>query len=217
MIRKFPLYKILSAIHIVFFTSMLCFGLIFASASILLLPALGAAFAIGKEFLYDDLDITNSIIASYFRYLKQSLRLLRHFGVNIVLLLNLGGMLGAVRMRSLPLSIISLTFFSILLTLSLYMAGYFVFVDETFSVEEVMMAMFLKPLHAVTVMIVMVLCSYFFSGTLAAILFFMGTFFLFVLEVVVFTSMLYYKKFTGKLDEEDAFAYLVNGKKKDQK
>lgn len=217
MIRKFPLYKILSAIHIVFFTSMLCFGLIFVSGSILLLPSLGAAFKIGKDFLYDELDITNSVIASFFRYLRQSLRLLRHFGVNIVLLLNLAGMIGAARLNSLPLSVATLAIFSLLLTLSLFMVGYFVFVEEKFSTEEVMAAMLLKPLQAVTVMAVMVLCSYFFSGVLAAVLFFAGTFFLFVLEVVVFTSMLYYKKLIGKLDEEDRFAYLVNGNKEKAK
>ena len=67
MIRETPIYRILCAIHIVFFTSLLCFGTICLSGTILMVPALGASFLIGKDTLYRKLDITDSIIKTYFK------------------------------------------------------------------------------------------------------------------------------------------------------
>lgn len=214
MIRKAPFYKILSVIHIVFFTSILCFGVIFLTGTLLMLPALGAAFRVGKDLLYDELDVTNSIVALFFRYLKQALHLERFFPVSLMALLNILGIWAAARMENVLYSLVCMVILALLLTLSLYIAGYDTFAGEARSVADVVVAMFLKPLSVVTLLIVMILCVYFFSGTLAAILLFMGTFFLFVTEVVIFITMLYYLKLTEKLDEDDKYAYLVNGKRK---
>lgn len=214
MIRRAPFYKILSAIHVVFFTSILCFGVICLSGTLLLLPALGAVFRVGKDFLYDELDVTNSIVALFFRYLKQALHLERFFPVSLMVLLNLLGIWAGTRMEKVLYSLACMVILALLLTLALYIAGYDTFAGEARSVADVVVAMFLKPLSVVTILIVMILCIYFFSGTLAAILLFMGTFFLFVIEVVIFITMLYYLKMTDQLDEADKYAHLVNGKRR---
>lgn len=214
MIKKVPFYKILSAIHVVFFTSILCFGTVFVTGTLLMIPALAAAFKIGKAVLYDELDITNSIVLMYFRYLKESLRLERFVPVNLIMILNMAGMWAAAGMENTPFLIICLVMLAMLLTVSLYIAGYDTFVDHQFQLADVGVSMFIKPLSVITVLIVMILCIYFFSGVLATVLIFTGTFFLFVLEVVIFVTMLYYLDWTGRLDEEDKFAYLVLRAKK---
>lgn len=214
MMKKIPFYKILSAVHIVFFTSILCFGIIFLTGTLFLIPALGAAFRIGKMVLYDELDITNSIVRMYFRSVKESLHLEKYVPVNLLMLLNMVGMWAAIRMDAIIYFVICMVILAMLLTLSLYIAGYDTFVGQQFLLEDVGAAMFQKPLSVAAVLIVMILCIYFFSGMLAAILICMGTFFLFVLEVVIFVAMLYHLDWLGKLDEEDKFAYLILRAKK---
>lgn len=217
MIRKVPLYKILSAIHVVFFTSMLCFGITFLTGSLLALPAFGAAFLIGKDWLYDELDITNSIVRSYFSYFKRMWRLMRFFPIGLLLLLNMVGIWAASKMNLLPYTVVCMAILSILCTIMLYIVGYAVFVAEDFKIYDVILAMFVKPLSIATIFLIMLLAVYFFSGTLAIILFFMGTFFLFVIEVVIFITMLYYLKLTQQLDENEKFAYLVQREDKKEK
>lgn len=214
MMKKIPLYQILSAIHVVFFTSLLCFGLTFLSGMLLAIPAFAAAFQIGKDWMYDELDINSSIIRGYLGYFRESLRLLRFLPVSLVMVLNLAGILTATKLQSFIYAVICMAIFALLMTVALYIAGYNTFVSKEFKLLDVVIAMFLKPLTIVTIMIIMVLCTYFFSGTLAVILLLMGTFFLFVIEVVIFITMLYYLKLTKQLDEEDKFAYLVSEKRK---
>jgi hypothetical protein len=51
MMKQTPLNRIMSAVHIIFFSSLLCFGTICLSGTVLLMPALGASFLIGKDVL----------------------------------------------------------------------------------------------------------------------------------------------------------------------
>ncbi len=92
MIKKSVFYKVLSAVHIVFFTSILCFGMIFLSGSLLMVPSLCAAFQIGKAAMYEGLDITDSFVLAFFRNFKKFLGMERFVPVNLIMLLNLAGM-----------------------------------------------------------------------------------------------------------------------------
>ena len=207
MIKKSVFYKILSAVHIVFFTSILCFGIIFLSGSLLMIPSLCAAFHIGKATMYDGLDITDSIVLTFLRYFKKSLGLERFVPVNFIMLLNLAGMYFAADAGLIPACLV---IFSMLLTLCLYIAGYAVFVDDKFRLEEAAVAMLVKPLSVLSIFTAMLLLTCFFSGMIAAVLVLMGTFFLFVAELVIFLTMLKYRQMSGQLDEGDKFAYMLD-------
>lgn len=213
MIKKAPFYKILSGVHIVFFSSICCFGIVFLSGTLLMIPAFGAAFQLGKDAMYDELDVTNSIVAKFFCYLKDALGLMRFIPINIIMLLNIAGMWVAVKLHMVWILFSCMAIVSLMLTVALYIAGYFVFVQKKFSMTEAVVAMMIKPLSVMTIFAIMILFTYFFSGILVTILMFVGTFFLFVAEIVIFITMLYYRKVSGQLDEEDKFAYLVSGKK----
>ncbi len=212
MTRESLLYKILSGIHIVFFSSLLCFGTIFLSGTILLLPALGAAFLIGKEAIYKDLDINNSIVKSYFTYLKSSLSLIKFLPINLMIALNIAGMLLLGKRENIIYSVICLMITAFLLAFLLYTAGYYTFVNPKVNLQEVAIGMFLKPQLFIPVFIIMVLGVAFFSGILLVLLLLSGAFFLFVLEVLIFIGLLSFKKLAGTLDEKEEYAYLVNRK-----
>lgn len=216
MIRETLFYKILSAVHIVLFTSMLCFGTIYLSGTLLMMPVLGAAFKIGKDAIYKDLDINDSIVKTYIRYLKSSFKLVKFIPINFIIFINVAGMLIAAGAKNMMYSVICLVLISFLLVFMLYIAGYYVFVDEQVSIIDVLYSILLKPQYLLPVFIIMVLSVFFLSGKLLAVLFFCGAFFLYALIIVIFIQMLFYKKALGKLEDEDKFAYLINrqGKKR---
>jgi hypothetical protein len=214
MTRESFFYKILSGVHIVFFTSLLCGLTMLMSGTLLMLPVLSAAFFIGKDVIYRKININDSIVMTYFKYLKESLPLMKFIPINLIMLLNAAGMFMAVKANNTIYSVVCLAFISFLIVFMLYIAGYYVFVNKNFNALEAAVCMLLKPQFLIPVFAVMVVNSVFVSVTLLIILLFTGTFFLFALEVIVFIHILYFKKLTGNLGEEDDFAYLVNRERK---
>ena len=217
MIKESAFYKILSAIHIVFFTSILCFGMIYLSCGILMLPCFAALFKIGKEYIYKKLDITDSIIKVYFRHLKSSIRLIKYFPINIILMINIAGMLVTAKFNNMLYSILCLSVTAFLLVFILYIAGYYTFVNEQINLIDVMFSIFIRPFLLIPIFIVMVLCIFFFSLAIAIVLLLLGTFFLFALEVMIFMQMLLFKKAFGKLQEDEYDFLLHNANKKSKK
>lgn len=211
--RDSILYKILSLIHVFFFLSILCFGTIFLSLTIMMVPAVTAAFLIGKELIYKEYDITDSLIKKYFRYLKESLHLMKYAGINLVAALNIGGVFLGIKMEQMVYCVLCLAITAILYTLVLYVAGYYTFVDKKFTLVEVFICMLYKPGLLIPVIILMILLIFFFRMTIAKILLVVGAFPIVVLEMVIFLHTLHYRKLRGVLPDDDEYAYLVNGKK----
>lgn len=214
MTKENLFYKILSGIHFVFFTSLLCGSTILLSGTLLLLPALGAVFQIGKDFIEKKLNINDSIVRTYFIYLKEALALLKFFPVNLIILLNAIGMYAAMQAGYTVYSVICLVIVSFLLVFVLYITGYYVFINKKVNILEAAFCMFLKPQFLIPVFIVVVVFCAIVSAALLTFLFFTGAFFLFALEVVIFIQMLHFKKLNGTLSEEDEFSYLIFGKRK---
>lgn len=210
MIRQTPFYRILSAIHIVFFSSLLCFTTICLSGTILFLPAVGASFLIGKDAIYKSLDINDSIIKTYFAYLKSSMKLVKFFSVNIIVALNIMCMITMANSDHFTYSVVCLVISALLLSFMLYIAGYHTFVNEKIKLTEVFISMFTKVHLLIMVFIIMILCVIFFSGTLATIFALCGTLIVFVLEIPIFIQMMHLLNLFGRLDSDDQFAYLVN-------
>ncbi|MBP3888876.1 MAG: hypothetical protein J6F30_14710 [Cellulosilyticum sp.] len=95
MMKETILNKILNTIHVIFFTSILCFGITFLSGTLLMIPAFSAAFIMGKTLIYKEFDITDSVIKNYFLYMKSSMHLMKYIPLNSILLLNVIGTMGA--------------------------------------------------------------------------------------------------------------------------
>lgn len=243
MTRESLFYKILSGIHIVFFTSVLSFLMVVLSGTLLLLPVLTAVFFIGRDVIYKVININDSIIATFLKYLRKSLKLMKYIPLQLIMILNITGMVAAARTGNLIYSILCLTITAFLLVIMLYLAGYFVFVMEAEGfgnnnavsingetsklknksilcgkslVMEVIALMLLKPQLVIPIFAGIVLSIFFFSDTLLLILCFLGTFFLVALEAVIFIQILWYKKAIGVLDEEERYAYLVDGSLKNK-
>lgn len=211
--RESILYKILSLVHVFFFLSILCFGTIFLSLTVMMVPAATAAFLIGRELIYKEYDITDSLIKKYFRYLKESLHLMKYAGINLVAALNIGGVILGTRMGQTFYSVLCLAATAVLYALVLYVAGYYTFVDKKFTLVEVFVCMLYKPGFLIPVIVAMVLLVFFFQPAAGGILLAVGAFPMLVLEMVIFIHTLHYRMLRGELPEDDEYAHLVNGKK----
>lgn len=207
--RESVLYKTLSFIHIFFFLSILCFGTIFLTLTILMVPALAAAFMIGKELIYKEYDITDSLIKKYFCYLKQTLPTIKYVGINLVAALNIAGIFVGINMGQTGYAIVCLTITAILYALALYVAGYYTFINHKFTLTEVFICMMYKPGLMFSVVVVMILMVFFFRMLMAEILLVIGAFPMLILEIVIMLHMLYYRHLKGELQEDDMYAHLV--------
>jgi len=209
MVRENLLYKIMSYIHIVLFVSLGCALTIVLSGSLLLLPSLAAVFKIGREVLYKEADVTDSIVKKYFCCLKDSMKLMKFVGVDLIMLLNIASLYLFAGEQGIGLSVAVLSIAAFLLVFQLYIAGFYVFVRKAFTLEEAAFAMLSRPMFLIPLFAAMVLLLFFFNLTIAIILLFAGAFGIFALEVPVFIQMLGYKKMKGTLDESEKFYYLV--------
>ncbi len=209
MIRENLLYRIMSYIHIALFVSLCCALTITLSGTLLLLPAVTAVFRIGEEVLYKKVDVNESVVKTYFLYVKESLSLMKFIGVELVMLLNLASLYLFAGQQGVILSVAALAIAAFLLIFQLYLAGYFVFVSEKFTLEEAAFAMIWRPAFLIPLFAAMVLLLFFFNLTIAVVLLFSGAFFLFALQVPIFIQMLSYKKMCGTLEESDKFYFLV--------
>lgn len=207
--RESVFYKAVSFIHIFFFLSILCFGTIFLSLTVLMVPAITAAFMIGRELIYREYDITDSLVKKYFHYLKGALPLMKYVGINLVAALNIAGILAGIYMEQTGYAIVCLTITAILYTLILYLAGYYTYVERKFSLTDVFICMMYKPGLMFPIVMVMILTVVFFRALMAKLLLVIGAFPLLVLEVVITLHMLHYRKLKGELTEDDMYAHLV--------
>ena len=216
MMKSTILNKILYAIHITFFSSILCFGIVFLSGGLLMIPAFAAAFMLGKSIIYKEFDITDSVIKKYLIYFKESLHLMKYVMLNVIILLNMGGVMigGAYHMEG--YTIICLCIVAILLMMVIYLVAYDVFIDKKFTLTEVAVCMLYKPAYMIIIFMLMVLAIFFFSIRMACVLVFSGTVVLFLIELLTFLHMLHYRKLCGKLEGEK-YASLVMGKDKNMK
>jgi hypothetical protein len=194
MMKDTLLNRILSAVHIIFFTSILTFATIYLSGSLLLIPALAAAFRIGKGVMDNVLDANSGIVKEYFRGLKNSLTLMRFIPVNLLFFLNIAGMLAAGERIGRAYSIICLVLVAFLLVISMYIAGFYVFMEARVTMGEVALSMFIKPQNLIPVFILMAFFVIFFSIRLLAVLLITGSIFLYASEVMIYLQLRQYKK-----------------------
>lgn len=208
MMKESMLYKVMSAIHTILFVSILCFGITLISGTLLMIPSIAAAFVIGRMIIYNEFDINDSLIKNFFREFKKALCLLRFLPVNLIMLFNIVGIIVAVKLDMTMYAVLCLVIIALLLTMIFYIAGFYVFVARKMTLVEVAFCMFYKPTLLIPLFSGMVIFTFFFQGLIAKILLVSGFVFLFLIEIVVFLHMLYYKQLNG-IEEEGEYAGLV--------
>lgn len=203
MKKKLDLATLLSAVHLCFVMSIVCFSVTYLSLGILALPALTSAFRTGRDVIYKKYDIYDSVVKTFFKRMKTEMRMMRYFPIQFIIILQAVGIYAAGKVEMDFLVIPLVVGIASLLTLLIYIAAYHVFYSELPSVADVVIAMFYRIQYMTIIWMLMLLASVFFGTVFIAVSLFIGAIALFAVEAVAFLGITAFRKLKGELTEEE--------------
>lgn len=203
MKNKVTLTAIMSAIHLIVVLSIVCFGTIFLSLGILLIPALTSAFIVGKDVIYKRYDVYDGLIKRFFKGLTSEIGMMRYFPLQLIILIQLAGMYAAEKVGMNFLMYLMIACISFVLTLIVYVIAYHIFYSEKPTVTEVLIAMFYRVHFFLLVWVAMLLVTTLFSVKLMGIFVLVGTIALLLVETVAFLGILGFKNLRKELTAEE--------------
>ncbi|MBR1384073.1 MAG: hypothetical protein IJ555_09770 [Ruminococcus sp.] len=208
--RKFPdmkksidLSTLTAAVHLIAVLSVLCFGTVFATAGVLTLPALCAAFTVGKDVFYHRFDVYDSLTTRYFSLLGEHMGMMKFFPLQLVFFLQLLGLYAAGKMKMSILIYVLTAGAAFILTLTVYLAACRVFMEEKPDIVRTAVVMFYRVQNMLAVWVAMILSVMLFGAALCGIMLIAGTVFLLAVEGAAAMAVLSFKKATVGLGPED--------------
>ena len=201
MIKENRIYKTLVGVHIVFFTSLLCFGITYLSGTLLIIPAFCGVFHIGKMILYRQLDINESIIKNYFIKFKESIKMLKFLPFQFIMTLNIisiiiNGELGII-------TYFSMAIVAFLCVYLLYACDYYTFIDEHIGYTDVLVYMFYNPFYVVMLFILSLLGLLYINIGILKGLLVIGSIAIFIVEFLMVLQVATYKKAFDLFKEDE--------------
>ena len=203
MKNKVTLTAIMSAIHLIVVLSIVCFGTIFLSLGILLIPALTSAFIVGKDVIYKRYDVYDGLIKRFFKGLISEIGMMRYFPLQLIILIQLAGMYAAEKVGMNSLMYLMIACISFVLTLIVYVIAYHIFYSEKPTVTEVLIAMFYRVHFFLLVWVAMLLVTTLFSVKLMGVFVLVGTIALLLVETVAFLGIIGFKNLRKELTAEE--------------
>ena len=201
--KESKLTAVMSFVHVTVVLSLLTFGTIFFSLGVLTLPALTAAFNIGREIIFRRFSVYGSLTKQFVTYLKDGMKTMRYFPLQLAALLQFVGIAAAGRTGMDMLVYPMVAFSALLLTLMIYTVGYHVFCAPLPDVIHAAVAMFFKLRYMLAVWVLMILAIALAGVKLMSVMLIAGAVPLLAVEIVVFISLTSYKKVRGELSEDD--------------
>lgn len=187
--RETKLFKILSFIHLTVVLSMCFFGVSIVSLTILMIPALCAAFAVGRDLIENKFNVYDGLVKKFFVELKNYLKALRFLPVWLMILLQAAGIAAAAYMQSFWLQIVILVMAALLLTYLYYACAYMVFLPSPIRYEEILIRMFGNVKILFSLFCLSVLLLIFFQLRFLPVLFFFGAVLILIIEAVIYLTI----------------------------
>lgn len=203
MKNKVTLTAIMSAIHLIVVLSIVCFGTIFLSLGILLIPALTSAFIVGKDVIYKRYDVYDGLVKRFFKGLTSEIGMMRYFPLQLIILIQLAGMYAAEKVGMNFLMYLMIACISFVLTLIVYVIAYHIFYSAKPTVTEVLIAMFYRVHFFLLVWVAMLLVTTLFSIKLMGVFVLVGTIAVLLVETVAFLGILGFKNLRKELTDEE--------------
>ncbi len=203
MKNKVTLTAVMSAIHLIFVLSIVCFGTIIFSLGILLIPALTSAFIVGKDVIYKRYDVYDGLVKRFFSGLASEMRMMRYFPLQLIIIIQLAGMYAAEKVGMNFLMYLMVACISFVLTLIVYVITYHIFYSPKPSVTEVLIAMFYRVHFFLLVWVAMLLITTLFGVKLMGVFLLVGTIAVLLVETVAFLGILSFKNLKKELTDEE--------------
>lgn len=203
MKNKVTLTAIMSAIHLIVVLSIVCFGTIFLSLGILLIPALTSAFIVGKDVIYKQFDVYDGLVKRFFKGLASEMRMMRYFPLQLFIIIQLAGMYAAEKVGMELLMYLMIACISFLLALIVYVITYHIFYTPKPTITEVLVAMFYRVHFFLLVWVAMLLITALFGVKLMGVFILVGTIAILLVETVAFLGVIGFKNLKKELTDEE--------------
>lgn len=203
MKNKVTLTAIMSAIHLIVVLSIVCFGTIFLTLGILLIPALTSAFIVGKDVIYKRYDVYDGLIKRFFKGLASEIGMMRYFPLQLIMIIQLAGIYAAEKVGMSFLMYLMVACISFVLTLIVYTITYHISYKPKPTVTEVLVAMFYRVHFFLLVWVAMLLITTLFGVKLMGVFIFVGTIAVLLVETVAFLGILAFKNLKKEVTDEE--------------
>lgn len=182
-------FKALSMIHLVAVLSLCFMASCLVSLTILLLPATCAVFAVGRELIEGRYNVYDGLLKAFWKEMSRYKKSLRFLPAWLLVVLQAAGIWAAQNMGLFYLQVVLLAGGAFLLTYMFYACAYIVFFDEGVRCEVVLVKMFRRIGILASLFCLMVLVLVFFQLRFLPALALCGSFFLLVVEAVIYTTL----------------------------
>ena len=182
-------FKIVSFLHLTVMLSICFCAVTLLSLTILLIPAVCAAFAVGRDLIEKRFNVYEGVCRRFFQELKHYLRGLRFLPVWLLVLLQLTGIAAAQNLRLFWLQIGLLVCAAILMTYLFYACAYMVFLASDIRCEEVLVRMFRQVKIVFSLFCLMILLLVFFQLRFLPMLLIFGAILLLIIEAVIYLTL----------------------------
>lgn len=203
MKKKLDLSTVMSLLHLTVILSLACFGTALLTLSILAIPSVTAAFVIGKDVIYRKFDVNDGLLRRFFSELSAQMCMMKYFPLQLLIILQTAGIVGAQRTGMTFLSYPMLICISILTAVIIYIISYHIFFSPKPTVTEVLVAMLYRIHYFLIVWIVMLLVTVLFGVQLMGILLIFGEALLLAVEISSFLGVMGFKKLKNMLTDEE--------------
>lgn len=180
-------YKALSFLHLIVVLSLVFFGTTLCSGTLLFLPSLCGAFSIGRDLLEGRFNVYDGLVKRFYKELFHYRKIMRYFPAQIILVLQLVGILVFREQLSFFMRSGMLAIGALMLTIMCYICGYAVFLKENIRCEEVVIKMFMQVGILISLFALMILILLFFRLKAVPVLLLAGA-----LPVLAVEACIYY-------------------------
>lgn len=201
--KESKVYQLLCVIHVLVVGSCVTLLTTIATFGLCMIPSMLSVFTIGKEIIYKEYDYHDSITKRYFSGIAKHLNLVKYAYINIIVVLNIVGIFLGIYTNMVYISYLCLLCIATLVAFMYYIAAYNVFIDEDFTLMDVAIFMFYKPMYLLVIIAVNLSFLMFFSLYLLVILALIGCGVFYAIEIIICSQSLAYKKRFALLKEED--------------
>lgn len=187
--KETGLQKALAFIHLIFILSLTAFLTIAVSGTILLLPSICAAFAIGRDLLEGKFNVYDGLIKRFYKELWNYRQALRFFPAQLILYLQLFSLAVFAGDGSFTFRVVLIVIAALLLTFIFYACAYMIFIDEAIRCEVVVVKMMMQVGIFISLFILMLLLLLFISTKAALLLFVAGALILLLIEACIYYTI----------------------------
>ena len=202
MKKKHDVTAVTSAVHLIAVLSVIAFGTAYITLGILAIPAMTAAFSVGREVILKRFDVYDSLTKRFFREVRQSMDMMRYFPVQLLIILQAAGAFAAGRIGIKILVYLLIASSAFLVTFLMYVITCHVFFGKDVPLIRTAVAMFYRPVYLISVWAAMVLVIALGGSVLFMLSLVIGAAVLLLCETAAFLGLSSFFKASGTFPEE---------------